>query len=640
VTARLARRIALLLAIPLAFTGAFGAQAAFATSDRPPPPVVVSPTANAIDVSSGGIVATGTGVPGEAVVVDAFPTTATYRSAVKRDQSAYNQYLAGAPQGGYGSGPGPATVNSSGAWTFDVDAATISKDSKAGVTYFAAFEFERGKSAYPYPSSGYGPAVKVYTSWLHNPGPPKFTHLGSNGTVPKQTDGTLLLHGTGVPGALLIGFVDPTRSELTGDFSRFAAQKQTLGTACPTGDVFCATSMVQPNGTWQFIVDAQTVSRNKSGTFFVAAAQAINNGSPDRWSSPSAVHKITVGPAAGSGALAAPSVFSSLAAFKWTTLTPAHVALTAGAALVLTLLLGFPTTLMNSALEASYDARAKRIKRYTDRMARLAQRIRARWKRTTARVPKFVGTIVWFFVAAIISGFADPSFGFSLESLRVLVSLFVTFAVLNVLGAYVTWWATSRSSHTQRPGFPARPSNLVILVVSVIVARLIHLEPGLVFGAVLGLDFGVKLAVHRRVPVVLVGAGYAAVIGLAAWIGYSSIPASSSAFGLVLLREFLSQLAVAGLASLPISLLPFKALSGESLFRWKRVAWAISYAVGLVIFLIVLLPMPFSWSGVSEPLVAWVSLFVAYSIVAALVWLGVRYHWFAERKRPKAQSVR
>jgi hypothetical protein len=217
----------------------------------------------------------------------------------------------------------------------------------------------------------------------------------------------------------------------------------------------------------------------------------------------------------------------------------------------------------------------------------------------------------------------------------VLLSLFVTFALLNVLGAYVTWWATAKTAHTKRPTFPSRPSNLVILAVSVIVARLIHLEPGLVFGAVLGLDFGVNLAVQRKVRVILVGAAYSTVVGLAAWIGYSSISSTSAAFGPVLAREFLSQLAVAGLASLPISLLPFKALNGETIFLWKRVAWGVSYAIGLVIFLFVLLPMPFSWSGVSEPLVAWVALFVAYSIVAVLIWLGVRYHWFAGRKHPE-----
>jgi hypothetical protein len=632
VIARHSRLVVALLAIPLALCSALTTQAAFAAENRPPVPVMTSPTANALDEAGGQLVASGTGQPGDLVFVNAFTTVAAYRAAIAQDEKNYQDFEAGHPLGGFG-GVG-ARVDSAGHWTYTVDGGYLKRNVHNGVTYVAAFEVdENNRPAGEYFNSVYSPAVRVYTSWLHQPATPLFSGLAPSYIVQRQADGTLRLQGTGVPGAILIGFADATRAELNADLKRFAAQKQSLGTACPAGDAFCAIATVQSNGGWSFIVDAATVATSRDNKLYVSAAQAVNNGSPNRWSDPVAPCEITL--AARVGSAASPSVFSSLVAFHWATFTPAHVALTAGAALVLTLLLGFPTTLVNSALEESYDERSKRLKPYADRLARALGRLRDWWKRMTARMPKFVGTVVWFFVAAIISGFADPTFGFNLESVRLLVSLFIAFVLLNVLGAYVTWWATVRTTHTRRPTFPPRPSNLLILAVTVIVARLIHLEPGLVFGAILGLDFGVKLAVHRKVRVILVGATYSAVIGILAWISYSLVSQTSTALGPVVLREFFSQLAVAGLASLPISLLPLKALNGETIFLWKRLAWGISYAIGLLIFLFVLLPMPFSWGGVSEPLIAWVALFVAYSIVAVVIWLAVRYHWFAQRKHPQ-----
>lgn len=411
---------------------------------------------------------------------------------------------------------------------------------------------------------------------------------------------------------------------------------------------------VGSSGTWSATVSASDISAvAQHGAFYLAAEQVSSTSGKGFYPlSPysAAVKVLTVKPkpaataatrssAVRAGSAAAPSVFSDLADFHWRTFSPAHLAITAGMAIVLTLLLGFPTTLVNTALETSYDERSKRLKRISDAFRKRFAGLASFWKRTVGRWPAAVKTMLWFFLAAIISSFADPSFGFTLESLRILASLFAAFLLLNVLGAYVTWALTRRTAHTERPTFPARPSNLVVLIVSVLVARIIHLEPGLVFGGILGLDFGLKLAGAAKVRVTIVGSVYAAVISLGAWIGYSLMPANSPAWGVVALHEFLSSLAVAGLATLPISLLPLKALGGDVLFEWRKVGWAVAYAIGLLLFFFVLLPMPFSWSGVTEPLVAWVALFVAYSIVAILVWLAVRYSWFGKRSRAKPTAT-
>jgi hypothetical protein len=618
------------LALGVAFAAVALPQVAHAAENRPATPALSSPTNSNATAVAGNLVTSGTGTPGGVVFVNVFASLGAYSAAVTRDERSYQDFESGQPLGG--SGGRGALVGSDRRWTFTLSSADIQQAATGSAIYVAAFEFVSGVPG-QYPASKYTPAVLVPLTALGQPAPPKFTGLGSPAVLQERADGTLVLSGSGLPGATIVGFVDATKAGMTADLGRFRQQKTVLGSACPTGNSFCATAAVTSKGTWTFRVDAKTARSAHNGTLLISAAQADTRLTTNRWSVPATPMVVTVqfdtlGPATAS----TPSVFSQLTAFRWSTFTPAHVALTVGAALVLTLLLGLPTALLNAALEESYDERARRLRRIAEPLARLGKRVAANWKRATTAIPKPIGTIGWFLLAAVVAGFADPTFGFNLESLRLLVSLFLAFGLLNVLGAYVTWWATASTSHTRRPTFPSRPSNLVILVITVIVARLIHLEPALVFGSVLGLDFGVKLAVSRKVRVIVVGAAYAAVIGILGWLAFSAMPQASTAFWPVALREFFSQIAVAGIATLPVTLLPFKYLNGETIFRWRRVVWAVSYGVGLALFLLILLPMPFSWTGVSEPLVAWICLFLGYSILAVLIWCGVRFHWFARRK--------
>lgn len=612
-------------AVPLAVLLALVPQAAHASENRLPPPAITSPTSTSVVQQNGSLVVSGTGTPGALVYVGVYATLATYTAVQAQDEKDYQAFEKNHTFGGFGGPPG-SIVAANGTWTAVVDRSRITAAARKGVVFVAADQVSHGTAgAGQYPISHGSTAVPVQLAWLGRPPAPQFVGLGSTRTVRRQADGTLELHGTGVPGAIVLGFVDSTAAGMAADLNRFVQQEQTLGTACPQGNRFCSTVAVSGAGTWVLTVDAGTA---RSARLVVAAAQSVNNSSNERWSVASTPLAVAVVSAA-SPAVSAPSVFSQLVAFDWRTFTPAHVALTAGAALVLTLLLGVPTTLLNSALETSYDERSRRLKPVTDLLARALRRVRAQFGAATAAWPRWIFPVAWFLVASVIAGFADPTFGFNLVSLRLLLSLFVAFAVLNVLGAYVTWWLTASTSHTRRPTFPSRPSNIVILAATVIVARLIHLEPTLVFGTVLGLDFGVKLALHRKIRVILVGLAYSAVVGLLAWFAYSLVPGGATDFGSVLFREFFSQLTVGGLATLPIALLPFRSLNGETIFEWRRILWAFCYGIGMVLFLLVLLPMPFSWAGVSEPLVAWILLFVAYSIIAILVWCGVRFQWIS-----------
>lgn len=468
---------------------------------------------------------------------------------------------------------------------------------------------------------------------------PPTVSVPSNHVEPRNSAGELELHGTAVPLAVIQVVITNTLTEMNRSVTAIDAKLTAWSNSCGSDFAKCATGAPRANAAGRWSYHANTNAAAKS-TVYVEVYEHVARGRPDRWIRMTDPARVVVGPiqaAPGPSTAADPSVFSDLAAFNWQTLTPAHVVVTAGAALVLTLLLGFPTTLLNSALESSYEERTRRLKPVVDPIARFVRRVSTRWKRFEVKLPRPLVIACWFLLAAIISGFADPSFGFNLESLRLLISLFFAFGILNILGAYVTWRFNREDEHSARPTFPSRPSNLVILALTVLIARLVHLQPTLVFGTVLGLDMAATLLPSRKGRIVLTGVLYAATVGVIGWLAYSLIPPTWTGLAAVTVRELFSQLAVAGIATLPITLLPFRSLEGETLWKWAKPFWALSYGLGLLLFLFILLPMPFSWGDVQEPLIVWVLLFVVYAAVAVLAWVAVRRSWFSTiEKRLKA----
>ena len=91
-------------------------------------------------------------------------------------------------------------------------------------------------------------------------------------------------------------------------------------------------------------------------------------------------------------------------------------------------------------------------------------------------------------------------------------------------------------------------------------------------------------------------------------------------------------MAVGGIAALPIALVPLRGLTGHDVFRWNRLAWGAAYAVGLIGFFVVLMPMPFSWAGVHINLWVWVGVYVGYALLAVVAWLVISRPWKPQKE--------
>ncbi len=334
----------------------------------------------------------------------------------------------------------------------------------------------------------------------------------------------------------------------------------------------------------------------------------------------------TTGRSPGHRAASAPSVLSALPAIA-TAVTVRNSVWAAAAAVVLVLLIAFPTHFFNQAAEKAND----RFERWWKRRQK-----KSTAPTTAGRVGKAVQLAGWpaaaggVIAASIISAFVDPSFGFDAASLRTFLSILVSFVVDVVIGWFALLLIVRKTHPSSTARFEFKPLTLLIVVVAVLFTRLTSFQPGIVFGLVAGVTFGGLLATAEKARVALIGLAYSFGIGIVAWVGYSLLTASAGDHPgavAVFVRETLSGIAIAGSSSLPIALLPLRGLTGATVWAWKRWVWAVGYGVGLFGFMVMLMPMPFSWQRVPLNLVVWIALYLAYALVAVGLWLLVEQPW-------------
>ena len=310
--------------------------------------------------------------------------------------------------------------------------------------------------------------------------------------------------------------------------------------------------------------------------------------------------------------IADPGILSNLRTIAEAAPTPAQVAVAGGSAVMLMLIVGWPGNLLGSVVKARYDTV----------VAWLAERRKATRKEKKSLPP----WVIWpgFVLAAIIGGFVDPEYGFNPMSARSLVSGLLSFVIFNFAAWSLTRLIITRVQPDAQPYIKFRWGSLLILLGAVVIARLLQFDPGVIFGLVSGLAFGLVLAKSRDAMVALLGAGFGLAASLIAWVGFSLLAPVAAAnpgqLALVFVSEFLAGVTVQGISSLPIALLPFAVLNGGKVFRWRRWAWAVAYAVGLLAFMLVLLTVPKSWGEIGGDFTRWIVLFVAFGVLAVAVW--------------------
>jgi hypothetical protein len=160
-------------------------------------------------------------------------------------------------------------------------------------------------------------------------------------------------------------------------------------------------------------------------------------------------------------------------------------------------------------------------------------------------------------------------------------------------------------------------------VLSVLVSRLTHFEPGYLYGLVCGIAFAHKLAKSQEALVVTLESLATLAVSLAAWSAFVPVDRSAlepgSGFGVALLDDFLASVLVGGLVGIAIGMLPLRFLPGGTVYEWRRKVWAAMFGIAMFgIIAIMLRPSASPVRPGAAPMVTTIVLFVAFGGVSLL----------------------
>ena len=303
-------------------------------------------------------------------------------------------------------------------------------------------------------------------------------------------------------------------------------------------------------------------------------------------------------------------------------------------ALLLILLIAFPSDLFNSTLLANYDE--VRGWMQLNRIDGLAD-----WLR---RLPSSVTLMGFAFLGALVSSQMSPDFGFNEGSLALVLGLFL--ALMAVSWIYdVLRGSYMRRRFSLNNTLAAHPVGLVIAVLFVIASRAAHFQPGYLFGLFTALRFEKtpdETAEGRGLAVASIGIG---ILGFAAWFAWSPVKTAATengaAFVVLVADAALSCFWVVSLCAIAFGLVPMRFMYGESMKKWNPFVWRLLWGLGMFAFVSTILhPENGFYGGSKEASLASVlALFVGFGVFSVLFWGYFRYRYIWRHTAPEAEGA-
>ncbi len=306
---------------------------------------------------------------------------------------------------------------------------------------------------------------------------------------------------------------------------------------------------------------------------------------------------------------------------------PAKIPAALEIGLVLLIFAVLPGHLLNATLAEQYE-------RFTKRRSQ-RRRAPGRWARLVAflhRAP-FVAGLALTTATALLFGFADPRFGFSLASLRLFLGLAIALAIVSYLtNALVS--RIMRGRWKVDVEVSLRPLGLILTVVGVVVSRLLDFSPGFLIGLVLGLVISEKHLAKQAWRAVLLRSSILLGLALLAWFAFSLFDAKEEGgtFASELAVETLVAITTEAVVGLLVELLPLKLLEGEKLYEKSKVLWGALYLLAVFIFVVAVVPWEGNWAQLGSSLWTWIGIVVGFGIVATGVYLYFRIRGHEEHE--------
>ena len=333
--------------------------------------------------------------------------------------------------------------------------------------------------------------------------------------------------------------------------------------------------------------------------------------------------KPDAGPAATKPATVAPNILTNaIRTFQDILAHPQKVSTSVAIGLVLIIFATLPAHLLNATLSEQYERFARRLPK-PKKPPHWLEAVTAWLNREPV-----VGVLSIVVVTALLFGFADPTFGFTLASLR----LFLACAVALFFVGYVANAVTLVIAHRQWDidvAISVRPLGLILTVIGVILSRFLHFSPGFLVGLILGLTIASGKAVQASAwKVVLTRTVILLTMGIVAWGAFSVLAsehATEESFGSALLSETLVAVTTESLVALVVVLLPFRFLEGERIYQRSKILWAAVYLFALTAFLVAVVSWDGNWEVLGTAFWLWMAAFIVFGALCLGVYLYFRY---------------
>lgn len=239
-------------------------------------------------------------------------------------------------------------------------------------------------------------------------------------------------------------------------------------------------------------------------------------------------------------------------------------------------------------------------------------------------------------ITALISSFLSPNLGLTEASLATYVGFLVALVVV-----LVSFEVPAILEHRRVTGEVGRlrvlPWALVVAAIFVLISRLSSLQPGYLWGVVLGVVFMRADTSADEGREQAAGALWTLIVAIVAWLGLTAVRTSGTdpTFFNIAAQTALAAIVVSALEAVAFGMMPFRFMPGVAVYRWNRLVWAVLFGASLFAFFHLLIgPTSGYLSNLTGP--AWLAalgVFAAFGLFTVLFWA-----WFRFRPSPVSEG--
>ncbi|HTJ74061.1 MAG TPA: choice-of-anchor P family protein, partial [Acidimicrobiales bacterium] len=291
------------------------------------------------------------------------------------------------------------------------------------------------------------------------------------------------------------------------------------------------------------------------------------------------------------------------------------ILLSAAGALAMLLAVAFPSQLFNSTLDENYDEVRGWFgfhRPHDDESIR-------------HQVVEFVAFVL---LGGLLYGLLSPGFGFDRSSVALVVGLSLSLVVVS-LGFRLPHLLYVHHQDGEWGKLRVLPGTAAVAVVCVALSRLVHFQPGYLYGLIAGLALRRQLATETNGALTAASAVSIFSVGILAWI--ARVPVAHAAAGphpslwAVGLEACLAAITILGIETVVICLIPLRFVEGSKLEAWSRTAWALVFGLAAFGYVHVLLRPDSGYVAPTSARLTVVVLFLVFGLLSVAFWAYFRF---------------